>query len=146
MKTLVIVAFLATINLADLFFVYNDCDMKCVKQKESCVISEMTKEYFPCICLESELACSMLASRIVVCLQPNGEVDGGESIWEDFENHRKATTTTPRPDPDNHQSRSTRIPIGLFAGFLSLVCVISVFVKRVLKRREYERIRHNNDE
>ena len=143
---LISIMILIMINQANSFFVYNDCDKRCINRNESCVISETTKEYFPCNCLESKWACSMIASRIVVCLQSDGVVQGGEDIWNDFDSHRKSTTTTPRPTPDNHTGKTIWTSIGLFAGFLLLVCVVCVSVKMVLTRREYERIRRSNEE
>ena len=81
---------------SEAFFTYEDCDESCRAQQISCVISEETKQFFVCHCLESETTCEILATPITVCLQPNRDPIGGQKIWDDYA-HRNSTTTQAPP-------------------------------------------------
>lgn len=146
MSKLAILVFTFSIIAQSLsFFTYSDCDVEC-QSKESCVISEQTKRYFACHCLQSEIACEMLATPRVVCLRPRREPIGGDDIWSDYEQRNSTTTEAPPvPRPTNkptpgHTSKIALISI--MAAILTVMVSATAFIAlwQRWRRREYTRI------
>lgn len=126
------------------FFTYNDCDSSCKKNSRSCLIEEVTANYFSCECV-SEIVCESHASPTRVCLVPNRPALGGEDIWIAFKNRNSTTPTphppspspnpTPNPKPvPRHPALTAIISITVFV----LIATVSFFAyKFYLRRTQY---------
>lgn len=122
------------------FFDYTCCDESCKEKLLSCIISEQTRKFFVCHCLE-----------------PNKKPLGGEAIWNDYSHRNDSTTTTIAPPttswpsttmkPDPHVPK--RITLWINLGVLSLgttlTIITSVVVKKYLRRRTYEPLSRSLD-
>ena len=133
------------------YFQYGDCDVSCQRANVSCTISEVSFDYFPCDCIESDNACMDLANDDVVCLRKGREAIGGKNIWRDYQKHM-STTTTARPPttttqkPDHHAAFNlTTLTLSIVFGVLSILN-LSIHVIQFLRRgrsthQPYTRIR-----
>ena len=109
------------------YFTYNDCDLSCRIKNISCAITEISKTYFPCECIESPQACENLASDYTVCLRFNQPPLGGSLIWNDYKNRNPSPTTIEPPitttsTPDPYYERQWLLMLGML-----LLTVISIF-------------------
>lgn len=113
------------------YFNYDMCDESCKLTNSSCVITEVSKENFPCECIASDEACEAIASDYAVCLQKNKPPLGGSKIWNDYKNWKPSPSTirpptppSPQPDPTSWTEWSKTI--GLV--FLIIVAVSNLIL------------------
>ena len=92
------------LSRSDAYFSYEDCNPDCIHYKACCTIQEITPDYFPSRCTDTEETCREVASPQVVCIRPDDIPLGGSEIWpKDDEwkhkHHHPSTTAKPTSKP-----------------------------------------------
>lgn len=145
MQKLTLCYCLVFIAITEAFFNFNDCDPECQHQKVCCSIIEITKNYFPCTCIQSEVTCRATADSDSACICPDGEVTGGSAIYDNFRRHQSTTTTTrpaPKPLPKKEESKLLLALTFVFSITTVLCATLNVILLKRLRptRSDYERI------
>ena len=124
------------------YFDYSDCEIECRSSNESCTISMINSENFPCDCIKYDASCLNLATRKTVCIRKDLPAVGGEDIWDAYNKYNPKPNPRPMPIPNYIL---TNWIYGLVAYSLAatalLLAVGGVSLRRFLenrRRREYQ--------
>ena len=135
-RTLFVAMIIYVESESDDYFSYNDCDYKCISLNESCTISEVNGNFLN-LCYTSALKCETMATVWMVCLRPDQPPIGGESIWTEYKQRHKPTTTTEPTPTESDNCNVWKITLSLIITVPSISAVITLIVLRIKRRNEY---------
>lgn len=143
--TFVILLSFTAVGANDDYFTYSDCDDTCKQKKLCCTITEVSSDYFPCMCSRDQEQCEALASEFTVCLQPDRPAIGGQTIWPDFKRHFAPTEP---PPPSNQDECRNLIALVIFlsiTNFIGYFYWIVQFIRRRKQNSSRERLLDEDD-
>lgn len=140
-----IIVYLLLLCGTDAYFSYDDCNPDCIHYKACCTIQEITPNYFPSLCTDTQEICENLASPEVVCIRPDDVPLGGSELWPRYDeykqkhHHPPSTTARPSMKPDCKKWKTTVVIVASVI-LLALVQKSLSVALRYFRTRAYENI------